>query len=354
MRRFKDTKTRKLVKEVYEDFKKTYGRYPLSPEIRQILKDTFNWDAEERFIRICVSEINPEAKRSGKQIAFCEVDKLVKDFRNIIDKEYQMIDTDVRVRCKYPSKWLIVDDEHFPFCNIEAFKTIVETDGDADGIAISEIVDRQEFSIFPKRSYIDPVKVDQKTGEFVNYLESKFKYGVILMGNNHWLRLLKWIQKLPNPEQTEILTYLTNGGLPKFTEKIEHFQLIRSFICQIGKAVYCHPEDYLGNPLKTVLRIVDWLRNQGDLFGINDFDSVWTGHTHRLCLDYSSSKHLIAEVGCVCHQQPYTLTGKLAHGSKGRWTMGYGVLCLDKNGNTDYHKSGIKYLDYTTIPLMEK
>jgi hypothetical protein len=343
--------------EIYDDFKKLYGRTPSSTEIQQILLDTFNIKKDDRLIRKWVNKYYPSSYDEKTQEQHTkwmkqrfDIETMRQTLKDIIKKEYEYIDTNVQVRCKFPCKWLLVDDEHIPFLDIDSFKQIIEQEKGADGILVSEILDRQEFSIFPKRSYVNPVECDKQTGNFIAYLESKFKYGVILTGNNHWMRLAKWISRLPNPEQVEILNYLTNGGLPKFTEKVKKFQIIRSFVCQIGMAVYCHPEDYLSNPLRTAMRMSEWLRNQGDLYNITTYDSCWTGHTHKLSCDYSSHKILMAEVGCTCYQEPYTITGRMRYGAKNRWTLGYGVLYLDKDGKTDYNKSGVKFIGYAKLP----
>ncbi len=279
--------------------------------------------------------------------------------QNELEKAYRNISTRIILHRKFPAKILLIDDEHFPFGDLETLKRIIKTEcgsGKIDGIITAEILDLPTLSQFPKTYQADPVLAEQLVLEVIDYLSKYVSWGVILLGSNHLLRLRKWLERNLTPDIAEYFKYLLRGGLPRFVKELpKKWSAIESSFCQIGSAVFAHFDQYSGIPLRVPEMAYRWLENHHDIYSIKmPITSLWCGHTHALRIDYSLYKTLLAEIGCLSYLQPYTIEmGKIKHGTKFRWTQGYGVLYLDKNGDTDFSKSGIRFIKYAGLPNLK-
>lgn len=340
MRKVSLNKEKEILK-VYEDFKKKFNYPPALTYIAErvgVSKDV-------------VKRILKEHKLPLNKIGFSVKVKFLNDLKEELKKEisnaYFNFSSFPIVKVELPCKVLLIDDEHFPFFEVDNFEKILENEK-ADYLVTSEILDVQTFSSFPKGYFENLEFIEQKVKEWLDFLSAYFKKIIIVMGNNHHLRVYKFLEKLP----LEQFLYLRNlfTTYPRcLGENKKIVPILNSFV-QIGRAVFCHFDYYSSLPIRTAQGAYDFLRKYADVFNLNLIDSVWVGHTHCLRLDYSTEGILLAEIGCMTKLQPYLFDkGKISYSRKVRWTQGYGVLYLNKDGLTDYSKSTVKFLGYAKI-----
>lgn len=341
-------KLKEIEPKIVEEYKSIEERYGVIPSLRSLAE---KFKVSTDFVRRVLKENKLPVRGLKERRSFIleATYKLRNDLLNLINPWFQNISRYPKIEMKFPAKIIIVDDEHFPFCDMRAFEEVLRKDGDADGMIMSEILDVQTFSKWPKRYFEDLTYVEKRVKEWMDLLSKKFKRIIVILGNNHHLRIIKFLESL-SIDQLEYLKKFFNV-YPEFLKEYSNLIPIQNSFVQIGKAVICHFDNYSSVPIKTVKDAYDFIRKHFDVFGLELPDSVWCGHTHCLRMDYSSERVLLAEVGCLTYAQPYLFDrGKISYTKRNRWTLGYGVLYLKKDGSTDYEKSGIKFLGYSEIP----
>lgn len=332
-------KIKKEILDYYDNFSKEYGS---PPSVSHLAK---KFQVSRDLVENLLSTFKRPIKKYKKS---CFGEILKEDLKRLTKEAFEGLDRFPKVQVKTPCKILLVDDEHFPFFDFDSFLTILDEEGGFDYLATSEIVDLQTFSRWPKRYFEDLNQVEEAVKKWIDFLSKKFKKIIVVLGNNHHLRLLKFIETLPIDQLTYFRRFFEI--YPPFLKEYEKVIPVLNSFVQIGKAVYCHFDFYSSVPIKTAQEAYNFIRKYADVFHLEEVDSVWVGHTHCLRMDFSLERILLAEIGCLTKLHLYLFDrGKISYQRKNRWTLGYGVLYLNKDGSTDYKKSKIGFLGYSNL-----
>lgn len=350
--KFTKSELKIIEKNLVKEYKRIRDEYNIIPST-WYLSQKFNISCDT--VRRILKEHNLERRKEfdRRSTRYLIMEKVREELKNMITPFYDNVTPYPKIPVDFPSKVLIVDDEHFPFCQLELFEEILEREDDSEVLVLSELLDVQTFSNWPKRYFENLSLIEKKVKDIMDFLAKKFDKIVVIMGNNHHLRIIKFLESLP-VDQMEYLRGFFKV-YPQFLKDYPNVIPVKSSFIQIGKAVICHFDSYSSVPVKTAKESYDFLRKHFDVFGIDLPDSVWVGHTHCLRMDFSSERVLLAEIGCLSYLQPYLFDrGKISYTKKNRWTLGYGVLYLNPDGSTDYENSRVKFLGYSDIPFSLK
>jgi len=260
------------------------------------------------------------------------------------------------------TKIVCISDLHIPFHKEDLVLDILMKHKGADYLVVNgDLLDLYAVSVFTKHQNVPLLKEYAIALEYIKVFSKLYK-NVILLDGNHERRLHKYLSKALNNTvvpmlSRPILERLANGevydnngkliGLTPF-ENV-HYSRHCAWMCQIGGAVFVHPEMFLGNSSTGVLRTVTKFdhKHRTQL----DYEAVVMGHVHHLG-KYIRDGVLLIEQGCLCNSLEYEEEDP--KGKYGLQTLGYATLELDNKGHVDFNNSGPIYCGFNPKKLGRK
>lgn len=249
-------------------------------------------------------------------------------------------------------KILTFSDLHIPFFLWEDMEKALIEHYDADVLVLNgDILDAYIFSTFSKSKNIAAIKEYRAAFDLIHFLSDNFPK-VVLVSGNHDYRTTRAIKQAGFAEDAstvyrpDLLSRIANGEkLDEFGQLVEKlpfdnvlYELQDSWYVRIGKTIFCHPSGFGSKyPGATVVKLLDHFAQQMDS---TEFDSIVTGHTHKVYKGVVSGKLLI-EQGAMAHRLPYQFKADLRFKNA---MNGYGIIYQDEEGNTNFNDSQPIYL----------
>lgn len=250
---------------------------------------------------------------------------------------------------------LSISDLHVPF---QLDFHMLEKYRNVDILQINgDVSDMQAISSFPKYYRVSPMEEIIETRkyliELISYIHPK---RVIITYGNHDIRFQAYLAKNLDTDLLELmpktsLELIVKDGFRHFNikeqTKIEYrpleeiFQDIEiiytdNWYCQIGDAIFCHPQAFSSSILKTSEKAMLWFRNEGFCF-----KKLIMAHTHRSG-QYTFGNTTVYEQGAFCDVSKNNYAdGKLINSQK----EGFIFLAQDKDGNTIDSKTRLVVLN---------
>ncbi len=248
-------------------------------------------------------------------------------------------------------KILVLSDIHFPFARLDMLEQILIDHSDADIVVLNgDLMDAYALSAFHKDKRVPVIDEVICLFEFVKLCSQVFKK-VILTEGNHSHRHKRVIGAL-SPEvtsyyQPDVLARIAHGeciGRDGLVHSLANFTNVyypptEPWWVQIGKTLFIHPHSKgSSKPGHTVYQ---WMNKFKERLGHGTFDSIVCGHTHLVYKGVVNNTLLI-EQGCLADFMGYTWEPKQVYNNSA--SNGYAVIYQDREGNTDFNKSGPVYL----------
>jgi predicted phosphodiesterase len=259
-------------------------------------------------------------------------------------------------------KILVLSDIHFPIARTDLLESIVEQHGDAEICVLNgDIIEGYIFSSFPKEKRIAAIDEYNAALHFISILSQKFKH-VFLVEGNHDARPTKYLSQKDMTDDVwtvlrpNLLARLANGEVLDRTgmlvEQLDfsnvHFDPNESYYVKIGKAIIFHPST-MGSD-KPGWTVTTMGPKIGRRYQDGEVDTYVCGHTHKIFKGVENGK-LFIEQGCLAGLLTYFF--KPSNASTRHYQNGYCVLYQDKDGNTDFNRSGPVYLGECLPPKKE-
>jgi predicted phosphodiesterase len=249
------------------------------------------------------------------------------------------------------TKILSLSDIHFPFAREDLLERAINDNSDADIVVINgDMLEGYIFSSFKKSKNIAAIHEYITAFEFVEVLSKRFK-DVVIVDGNHDIRSGRLIgEGIPKGAEQVLRTNLVQriangerldetGAVVELVDfKNVHYEARESWYVRIGKTLFIHPHTRgSGKPGFTVNAVGEKLLKR---YPDGDVDSVVCGHTHQVYKGIVNGV-LMMEQGCLADLlayvwKPNSLTRK-------NYQNGYAVIYQDKDGNTDFNRSGVIY-----------
>ena len=257
-------------------------------------------------------------------------------------------------------KIVSLSDIHFPFSRDDLLEQVIEEHKDADIFVINgDMLESYSASMFPKSKKVPMLIEYQCAFKFVKLISELVPH-VVLVNGNHDARASRYMKDTGFPEDVaqvlrpDLLARIANGeeldDTGMLVQKHEfanvHYEQSESWYVKIGKTLFVHPWNRGGSaPGYTVKKVNDYFSRR---YKDSDYDSVVVGHTHKLYQGIINSKLLI-EQGCFADVMDYAFSPKMQYNSDNGMN-GYAIIYQDKDGNTDFNKSGFKFLGEVLPP----
>lgn len=284
------------------------------------------------------------------------------DLKNI-QKEYKTLatyrNTGILKKDKIYRKILSLSDIHVPFAREDLLNKILEEHSDSDICVINgDLLDGYIYSTFDKAERVSALVEYQAAFELVTILSEIFPE-VYLVNGNHDARVSRTLKSIGfEKERTQILrpdllARIANGEklddtgmlVEKINFKNVFYQQHESWYIKIGKTLFVHPwSKGSSKPGFTATKVNDYFSTR---YQPNEYDSVVVGHTHKCYKGVINSKLLI-EQGCLADFMSYSHSPQLQYIDNGM--NGYALIYQDKEGNTDFNKSGFVFLGEVIPP----
>ena len=265
----KELRRNNLVTEIYEVLVK--NGFERTPEAISSKCKREGWYFEGRDDELDESEDTLNEKMSDKE------DSLLKNLQDAwqeivtVGPKVNPVDEDHGFLHKDDDKIRIVSisDLHIPFHKEDLLLEVLIENKGADYLVVNgDMLDLYAVSVFTKHHNVPLLKEYAIALEYIKVFSKLYK-NVILLDGNHERRLHKYLSKsLSNNVvpmlSRPILERLANGeiydddgrliGMTPFDNV--HYSRHCAWMCQIGGAVFVHPEMFLGNSSTGVLRTV--------------------------------------------------------------------------------------------------
>lgn len=307
-------------------------------------------------LRLCNAKLNKEL-----DLDWCEiVDVLGLDMHPDSLRKmaygYKEYDEHIKSNICGATRILSISDFHIPFQLpielLEEYKNrvdILQLNGD--------IVDMQALSRFPKTYRVSPMEeIIQGRAYMIKLIQYINPKKVIVNNGNHDDRFQSYLARNLDSDLLELmprssLELIFEDGFTHFNKreglKIKYEPLKDVFpdieitytgnwYCQIGDALFCHPQAYSSGILKTAEKAMLFFRNEG-----YNFKKLIMAHTHRSG-QYTIGNTTIYEQGAFCDVKKNNYSdGRLVNSQK----EGFIYLLQDKDGNTIDSKTRLVVLN---------
>lgn len=257
------------------------------------------------------------------------------------------------------TKILSLSDIHFPFANTAALMQAIKDHEDADIVVLNgDILEGYIFSVFDKSKSVAALDEYNAAFAFVDLLRKRFPK-VVLVDGNHDVRASRAVKAAGLSSgasqvlRPNLIARIANGerldNTGKLIEKLNFnnvfYQANESWYVKIGKTLFIHPHGGVGStPGSTVKKQSIRFNTR---YASNEIDSIVCGHTHQIYKGIINNQLLI-EQGCMAGVLAYAWEPKVEYNSNGQ--TGYAVIYQDKDGNTDFNRSGPIYLGEAIPP----
>lgn len=304
--------------------------------------------------RLCLLKLNKDIDLDWQEIAdVLEIDVSADHLRKLsyAYKEYDEYLNSNGVATRI----LSISDTHVPFqLPIDTFKDYV---GKVDILQLNgDILDCQSISKFSKLYRIsimeELIEGRQYIIDLINYIKPK---KVVLNYGNHEMRLGAYLAKnldsdalglMPNTALDLIIdgfhNYDKRNKCKTYYEPLANvfndveIDYTENWHCQIGETIFCHPQAFVSQPMKTAEKAMTWFRNEGYMF-----TSLVMAHTHRTG-EYTIGNTVTYEQGAGCDTKKNNYSdGKLYNSQK----EGFIYICQDSNGKLIKDKTKLVVLN---------
>lgn len=304
------------------------------------------------------NQCNYVAEGSPAQQQLSEIKKIQEKYK----AQSVVRNTGIMSEDNHARKILCLSDIHFPLAREDLLEQEIEDHYDADIVVLNgDIIEGYMLSVYEKHRTIALLDEYNCAFSFVERLSLLFENVVIVEGN-HDNRGSRYLRSKGIPKEASqimrpnLLARIANGEKLDATgmliEKKDfsnvHFQSRDSWYVKIGKTIFMHPQNRgSSKPGWTVMTMGQKLlaRYQPD-----EVDSFVCGHTHQIYQGIFNSR-LYIEQGCLCDVMPYLHSPR--NSSTKNFMNGYAVIYQDKDGNTDFNKSGYVFLGEALPPKKE-
>lgn len=232
-------------------------------------------------------------------------------------------------------KILSLSDLHAPYMDFESIEQAVSSHLDADILMLNgDIFDGHAMSDFDKLDDFDIEKEFEQVFVFLDAVTPLFKHVVWVSGNHEMSRFIRMVsRKFGNGMKKYVLKRL--NPIQYICEKYNNITIAPHHFVQLGKVVFVHPNGYSSALMSTALKQAEiFENNKHEILPYPEIQAVIQGHTHDLGEYYLNGIKVI-EQGCLCFAPDYVFDNP----RKRRWTKGYAVIHLDKNGNVEFNKT---------------
>ena len=276
------------------------------------------------------------------------------DFIKELNEEYKLEAEHVSiglVDCP-TRKILSISDMHYPFALEEEIENAINDHSDADICVLGgDIMDGYAFSTFSRARRIAAIYEYMAAFELVQMCAETFPMVVLIEGNHDRRPAKTLVRSDFEKEATQILrpdllARIANGEkineAGELVERVEfgnvYYSQFDSWYVRIGKTVFCHPDSFFGGSIGgTAEKMLEYFDKR---LGVDGFDSVVLGHSHRIMSAIVFNKLLI-EQGSLSSRMPYENRSNMRYPHS---MNGYSVIYQDEEGNTDFNSSHIVYL----------
>lgn len=243
-------------------------------------------------------------------------------------------------------KILSLSDLHIPFENPDIISKMIEEHNDADVLVLNgDLFEIYALSKWPKKKTVLLRHEYEIALEWMKLFVSIFPK-IVLVSGNHESRVQSYFSANIDPQASflvndDILSRLAKGygfnNEEKTFEKLYDWDDIvyyegglLKYYAIIGKAIFIHPNDFSGVPMRTAIAHCD------DLMQCEDFECMIMGHTHKMG-SYIWKNKLVLEQGCCCVPMDYEKNGRARKQSM--QTYGAAVVYMDEDGHVDFEKT---------------
>jgi len=286
-------------------------------------------------------EINDEAT-DDQYIAIEAIremrDQLVKITSNKFVKVGRPVEANVKI--------LSLSDLHIPFENPEIIKKMLKDHSDADILVLNgDMFEIYALSKWPKKKNVLLRHEYEIAIEWMKLFTSIFPK-IVLVSGNHESRVQSYFTANVDPTASflvnkDILDRIAKGysfndeegtfeKMYDWDDIVSYEGGLLKYYAIIGNAVFIHPNDFSGVPMRTVLAHCD------DLMQCEKFQCMVMGHTHKMG-SYIWKNKLVLEQGCCCVPMDYEKNGRARKQSM--QTYGAAVVYMDEEGNVDFDKT---------------
>ena len=250
---------------------------------------------------------------------------------------------------------LVIPDLHVPFHEPEMVADMLAKEGEADlAVCIGDLSDSYSLSTYVSYNPIPYEAEWAACTAMVQTLSETFPETVILSGN-HDTRLEKRVRERLSEAQVKAVLCITGGTLCPVTAISRRYSNITmashvtpsgetiSWCQGIGDAWFGHAEVYSRVPGTALRNTHEWLVDNEESLGFQDYRCIVMGHTHQAGLFPWRANKLLVECGCLCKQQGYMRAPSSV--GKGRpQRRGY-VTLNQKDGRTDLNSVRFHWFD---------
>jgi len=260
------------------------------------------------------------------------------------------------VQTRFPLKMLFCPDSHGNYWDAAVSESMLERDGDATLVVTNEIMTIDAFSHYRQEYDADLMGEFLVTGAFVEMLrgEDSHKRRVIISNSNHQERFLKFIaDHTTSAKAVKASAELWSAGMYQYA-KIKT-ELTESFVVQVGRAVFGHPDSYMLSQGSVGTRFLQRCTSRYPEYGLEPpFQFAAVGHPHRLSLTQAQGcRAFVAEAGCQCHVPRYAVRDNSTRPcTLFPMVNGYITVTFDKNGNVESFAP--VFVKFATIPGREE
>jgi len=226
---------------------------------------------------------------------------------------YAGLYVDPVIATRFPCKMLFAPDSHGNYWDSSVTEEMLRRDGDATLVVTNEIITADAFSHFRQEYDVDTMSEFLVTGAFIEMLkggnlEGADRRQVVISNSNHQERFLKFVaDNAKTPDAVKTSAELWAAGMQVYAGIKP--ELSQSFVVQVGRALFGHPDSYMASQGGTATRLLQRCSARYPEFGLQPpFQFVAIGHPHRLNLNQAlGSRAFVAEAGCQCYVPRYAV-----------------------------------------------
>lgn len=254
---------------------------------------------------------------------------------------------------KDTAKILVVPDLHAPFFERQMFADMLEAESDADHVVcIGDLSDAYAHSSFVKYERMSFSEEWASVTLAMQELSARFPKVTVVIGN-HDGRLEKRIRERLSEDMVDAIRFMTGGELCPITALAKRYPNVEvashvtpsgrsvDWFTSVGDAWLGHPEKYSRVPGAALRFLDDWITDNEESMGLDQYRILLMGHTHQMSWIPWKAGRLLVEVGCLCQHQGYMLSPRIGGRPQRR---GY-VTFEQTNGRTDLNSVRMHWLD---------
>jgi len=268
---------------------------------------------------------------------------------------YRGCNLDVQLRIPgRPTRWLIMDDWHFPTCDREVVDAAFKAEPMVDGILTAEVMSLDAFSTFGPEHKTNTGVEFAATGDLLREAADHARLGVYVMRSNHVERILKWYKRqCVNAEQLGVQGRAFKHLMDdlKTSPKVK-LCFNANGVLQVGTLIVGHGDKFMVTQGAAAQAEIEKLMSQPQAHGIvGEPELVVVNHEHRRFEGYARGRQCqLWTSPSACYFQRYALGSKPATYNRYPVVCGWSVVQLDKHGRLVPHESHTVHWKYAVLP----